>query len=226
MRSCPNCHQSLSEEQLHGETVDRCEICDGLWFDYSELGTILRHTPPPSDRTVAVTCSENAQCPQCDESLLSPFNYAYDSGVLINKCGTCAGVWVESEQLELLAQYRSGTPAVQRLGDAMSDDIQSSNKPSFVRSVLRSRLLSGVVALGYLISILLFVGNPRAILGAMPYLLLPMACIWFPDSMGRATSNRITHSTPGDFVAIAGWLVLLTTIVCRLLLLVALVPNN
>ena len=46
------------------------------------------------------------------------------------------------------------------------------------------------------------------------YLILPLACIWFSDAMGRHTgpyslSFWITKTTPGGFVAFGGWVLLL-----------------
>ena len=86
---CPKCNSEMQElkiETLHGQVIiDKCNNCKGLWFDYSELGPIVRHTPPPSSPLEAVSCSEGIDCPKCDERL-APFNYAHDSGILINKC--------------------------------------------------------------------------------------------------------------------------------------------
>ena len=42
------------------------------------------------------------------------------------------------------------------------------------------------------------------------YLILPMACIWFSDSMGTSTSGS---STPGCFIAAGGWLILLSPVI-------------
>ena len=51
------------------------------------------------------------------------------------------------------------------------------------------------------------------------FLALPLACIWFCDGIGRLTGIAIglvrptvTQTTPGDFLAIGGWLLLLSPI--------------
>lgn len=222
---CPICHTSLKSESVHGQTVERCVACNGMWLDLSELGSVVRHTPLPTTPAKLVECSDGIVCPKCHEPL-APFNYAHDSGVLINKCPVCGGIWIESGQLDLLAQYRSGKPAIQRLGDALADDIRASNRLRFTCGLLRSRLLSGIVAIGYLFFVVLAAGSLRSVLSLLLFLSLPMMCIWFPDTMGNLKGislglgrPTITHTTPGDLVAIGGWLLLLCPVVVALIIL-------
>ena len=221
---CPTCHKSLKSESLHGQAVDRCLACNGLWLDHCELGPIVRQTEP---RTVPsanpASCSDEVTCPKCDESLV-PFNYAHDSGIFVNKCASCGGIWLESGQLQLIAQYRTATPAIQRLANALADEMRTSNRLQFARRLLRSRLLSGIVAIGYILVVLLATGSLQSVLSLIVFLLLPMVCIWFPDGMGNLKGIRlglarpmITHTTPGDFVAIGGWLLLLCPVVVALI---------
>lgn len=216
---CPTCHIALKPESLEGQTVDRCQTCDGLWLDDAELGQILRQTRPSSNPAEPIQCRDGIHCPRC-ESALTSFNYAHDSGVLINKCPSCAGLWRESGQLDLIAQYRSGSDAIQRLGDAVVDEMWGSERTRFLRRLLRSRLLSGGVAIFYLLASILSTARLESAFSMLLFLLLPMACIWFPDAMGnlRGVSfgfgrPKITHSTPGDFVAVGGWLLLLAPVV-------------
>ncbi len=220
---CPICHMPLQSESLHGQTVQRCARRHGLWLSHAELGAIVRQTPPPSVAPKPVACSPGVVCPNCGETM-APFNFAHDSGVLINRCASCDAVWLESGQLELIAQYQVGSPAIQRLADALGDEIQASNRVQFARGLLRSRLLSGVVAIGYLLFVLWKTGSWQSLLSSMGFLLLPMACIWFPDPIGNLTgislgllNPMITRRTPGDMVAVGGWLLLLSSFAAALI---------
>ena len=146
---------------------------------------------------------------------MTPFNYAEDSGVFINRCAGCHGVWLESGQLELIAQYCRGTPAMNALVNPLADEARRARKWQVLRETLRSRLLSGVVALTYLLVALLSTGKLEAVFGMTRFLLLPMFCIWFPDAMGRRKGVSIglgcpviTETTPGDCIAFGGWLLL------------------
>ena len=38
---CPKCGSDMQVEQLEGIEVDRCTVCDGLFFDQGELETLL-----------------------------------------------------------------------------------------------------------------------------------------------------------------------------------------
>lgn len=38
---CPKCGSDMREEHLEGIEVDRCTVCDGLYFDQGELETLL-----------------------------------------------------------------------------------------------------------------------------------------------------------------------------------------
>jgi len=38
---CPKCGSALREEHMEGIEVDRCTVCQGLFFDHGELETLL-----------------------------------------------------------------------------------------------------------------------------------------------------------------------------------------
>lgn len=38
---CPKCGSDMREEHLEGIEVDRCTVCNGLYFDEGELETLL-----------------------------------------------------------------------------------------------------------------------------------------------------------------------------------------
>ena len=75
-----------------------------------------------------------------------------------------------------------------------------------------NRLLSGAVAAIYVIAALMTASAEQAFL-ALLFVLFPLACIWFGDAMGGFTGPAgtigITAPSPGVFVRILGWVVLL-----------------
>jgi hypothetical protein len=78
-------------------------------------------------------------------------------------------------------------------------------------SLSRNRILSGLLAATYIV-VALCGGGAEAGFKVALYLLLPLACIWFSEAMGGYTGPTwravITTPTPGVFVCIAGWLLL------------------
>ncbi len=74
---------------------------------------------------------------------------------------------------------------------------------------MKSRIIFGIVAIGYLIAAFLLDGSETTLRMAV-FLIMPWACIWHSDAMGEFTSGfgGPTKTTPGCFVAFGGWLLL------------------
>jgi hypothetical protein len=94
--------------------------------------------------------------------------------------------------------------------------------------MLSHRSVSAVVALGYL-ALVAFGSRPKTfgeasivILIACAALLLPMACIWFPE-VGEYTGNLfmpgVKKPTPPGIIRAGGWFLLLVEFVVLLFLL-------
>ena len=75
-----------------------------------------------------------------------------------------------------------------------------------------NRILSGLLAATYIVLALCGGGAETGFKVAL-FAILPLACIWFSEAMGGYTGPTwraaITAPTPGVFVCIAGWLLLL-----------------
>ncbi len=221
---CPTCTTPLTHRTRAGQEVDVCHACGGLWADTGELAALIRdRTPRDALGTVPPPLVFDPDCPRC-EGRLTPFEYAHDSGVTIARCESCGGLWLGESQLDQLARYRAGNPALHRLEQVLVDDHRHRRRWEMARSLLHSKWLSGGVAAAYLIAGVVTTGELRSIVSTLGFLILPLACIWFSDGMGRVTGvsgafarPRITRETPGLAVAIGGWLVLVTPAVLRLL---------
>ena len=86
---------------------------------------------------------------------------------------------------------------------------------------MRSRIISGIIALGYLITAYVTDGSELAWRVAI-FLIPALACIWFSDALGGYTGLNfvgpaITRTTPGCFVAFVGWVILLLPVIIRLI---------
>lgn len=213
--NCPTCKKTLTLASLDGLTVERCESCRGQWLSVAEFGALVRRAEPKSKASGGVSNPVELACPKCRKPMV-PFNYAYDSGVFINRCHNCDGIWLASGQLERIAQHQAGSPAVRRLGDAWAEEVRRENRLQSARLWLRSRWLSATVAVIYLLAGAA-TGGLQSVLNLAMFLVWPLACIWFPDGMGNLVGITLGHGypvitqrTPGDFVAIGGWILLLS----------------
>lgn len=87
-----------------------------------------------------------------------------------------------------------------------------------------SRIASLLVAIPFLAYLMSHMGQ-KGILFGIYSIALPMACIWFSDTMGgmtgmmgRLNGPGITKETPGCIVHVAGWLLLVIVIATKVYL--------
>ena len=94
--------------------------------------------------------------------------------------------------------------------------------------MLTDRSISAVVALGYML-VVVFGSHQKDFSHALTMifisfgsLLLPLACIWFPEEMGEYTgSTRFPHITksPSNVIRVSGWCLLIFEFLLLLMLL-------
>jgi hypothetical protein len=74
-----------------------------------------------------------------------------------------------------------------------------------------SRVVSVLIYFTYVIAAWIYSGGEATVKAAV--LLLPLACIWFPESLGNYTGpfdlQPNTSKTPAFFVSAAGWFLLI-----------------
>lgn len=110
---CPKDHKNLLNRTFKGVTIHECESCDGKWFDHDELKSAIAATDndlrwldfdlftehPEKYKTV----ESNKACPK-DNNALTSLHYM-DSSVVIEKCRTCNGVWLDKTEFEKIITY-------------------------------------------------------------------------------------------------------------------------
>jgi Zn-finger nucleic acid-binding protein len=154
-------------------------------------------------------------CPRCGVAT-DVFNYSYDSNVFLNRCPVCHGVWADRGEVEHVACYLKGNPAVNKYAESFAEELAAASKTSLIVRLLKSRLLSGIIVLVEL-GVAIATGHPEYIFTMVLFFIFALCCIWFADSIGSYTgffplfrpSPPITKKTPGVFIAFIGWLLLL-----------------
>lgn len=109
--SCPHCQglmQSFIKDDLEYEA---CTNCHGLWFDFGELKAALSwHDNTNFTSEIIVKGDDESDhahdyhCIKC-HSQLEEREYAYDSGIHIDGCNECKGIFVSAEDLKLINQF-------------------------------------------------------------------------------------------------------------------------
>jgi Zn-finger nucleic acid-binding protein len=225
---CPACHAELTPATLAGVTLDACQGgCAGIWFDRGEL-----KFDPPADalgrwldelaasRTVHVDPAKRRNCPRCSNSVLMRHFSSATRAVAIDECPTCAGIWLDSGELEQIRsehvsledRHRAMVKAFEEgaIDDRMAltsmqlrDSVPYATWKSRVASALVFALYAAVVSSGS--------GSPVPFLVSMVslvrYCTVPLACIWFPDAIGY-----VFKKSPRSFVWFFGWVVLLVPV--------------
>lgn len=113
--NCPDCLNQLEKKDFRatGIAIHECVGCHGRWFDRQELFKAKDNTDDdlcwldfdPFDRQADkfVRPSEKKTCPRC-QKIMDSLAYA-ESGVVINRCQQCQGVWVHHGEFEKIIRY-------------------------------------------------------------------------------------------------------------------------
>jgi Zn-finger nucleic acid-binding protein len=110
---CPDCHTPLRQTDCHGVRVDECPTCLGRWFDRDELRRAKDSTdhdlrwldfdPFAADPGDSPATAKGRLCPRCAVKMGA---IAYEnSGVSIDKCTNCHGVWLDHDEFEKIVGH-------------------------------------------------------------------------------------------------------------------------
>ena len=118
--------------EYEGIAIESCECCGGECLDSDEIKKItdIREKRFDAETRRAITEShsyDGAQgsdpndrdlvCPKCG-STTDPVNYGGDTGLIIDRCPSCKGVWLDDQELEKIQITIEGWE------DALPDDLQ------------------------------------------------------------------------------------------------------
>jgi Zn-finger nucleic acid-binding protein len=115
---CPRCQSELRKNTQDGVETDECPSCRGLWLDDGELIRLLReglYEVSEGEKSVAerngkpgvskVERDSIELCPRC-QAQMTPVNYDYSSGVVIDNCPNGHGVWLDGEEIQRIRAHR------------------------------------------------------------------------------------------------------------------------
>ncbi len=109
---CPDCQSALLQVDFHGVKIDECPQCRGRWFDRDELRKAKDRTdedlrwldfdPFAGDQGDPAA----AKGPLCPRDSIQMGSIAYEaSGVRVDKCSKCHGVWLNHDEFEKIVRH-------------------------------------------------------------------------------------------------------------------------
>ncbi len=127
---CPSCDSGLRTITYEGIQIETCSGCGGEWLDQGELGHVNRAREVRFDeqerRAVAEATTikgvrlENVDrdlaCPKCG-GRTDAVNYGGDTGIIIDRCTGCGGIWLGGSELEKIQMVVEGWQ------DGLKDDL-------------------------------------------------------------------------------------------------------
>jgi len=163
---CPRCGDGLKTIMYEGVEIETCPGCGGEWLDKNELAPIVQtveETFPEEMRssldainknifTIDESLENQMMCPKCEGVELNRFNYASSTGVVLDKCPECGGIWLDKDEIEqvqvLVEEWRKKLdgdlekfgPMLDKLEDEAKkrdDATKSVSRFGFVNAILR-----------------------------------------------------------------------------------------
>ncbi|MFM2295615.1 MAG: hypothetical protein RLZZ350_2028 [Verrucomicrobiota bacterium] len=109
---CPACEHILLRFKTGNVVLDACHHCGGLWFDAGELAKVNREQPDPDEliadfpHRAETRVAENSArpCPRCVTATLTQKLYSLGSGVIMDCCPDCRGLWLDRGELEKIRE--------------------------------------------------------------------------------------------------------------------------
>ncbi len=110
---CPQCAAQLQATTYEGVPIHTCEGCGGEFMGGEEFGRIVRTRQETFSRELQNEAKQRKPvfggaetapdrqlaCPACSNTM-TVGNYGGDSGVWVDRCQVCSGIWLDHEELE------------------------------------------------------------------------------------------------------------------------------
>ncbi len=106
-RICPACNAPLESRRLHGQEVDRCGACRGVYFDAGELEAVIGLVREFQEVQLDEPEIESARDREPARTLVCPADgEAMDKyeigGEVVDRCPLCSGIWLDDGEVAAL----------------------------------------------------------------------------------------------------------------------------
>ncbi|HVA63458.1 MAG TPA: zf-TFIIB domain-containing protein [Terriglobales bacterium] len=140
---CLNCGTEMTNNRVstaHDQIAyDMCEHCGSLWLDAGELdkmafrvkGSIEASTQEP----MAEPETDLKRCPRCDNAHLYRVRFLEVTDIVLRRCRSCHGFWLDGGQLDLLDKELKADMPVR--GRGFADFVHNVHVPYWFQRVQR-----------------------------------------------------------------------------------------
>jgi len=135
---CPVCNNLLHKLTIEGISSDSCSLYGSIWFssgsDFAAAAercarksnlplqdSIKSRINTETEKSSAVGFSLN--CPQC-QIPMEKINYADDSGIFINRCHSCTGIWTSDIGLRKITSYLKDDPLRDKVASELAHEVR------------------------------------------------------------------------------------------------------
>lgn len=166
---CPSCKSSLRTIQYEGIQIETCDACHGEWLDADELKHIVQVRQTRFDeqerRAVAAAvkitgvdveqADRDLVCPKCRERT-NAVNYGGDTGIVIDKCPGCGGIWLDGGEMEKIQKivegWKDGLPEdLKRYGARLrqvADEVKERGEVKISSFGFINSIINGILDIG------------------------------------------------------------------------------
>lgn len=142
---CPNCRIAMETRDLAGTPVEVCPRCEGFYLNEGELSR-LRDTPGVrvalrgADAAAPTHETGNPRtCPTCDHPMHAhPY---LESGVTIDTCHLCGGVWLDKGEFSALVAYAESLSGSGKITPELLAALEAQKRETLAKS--RDAVLEG-----------------------------------------------------------------------------------
>jgi FtsH-binding integral membrane protein len=109
----------MFEGKVRSVVIDLCSKCDGIWLDRGELAQLANLKDDTPEKAVGQPTSY--RCPRC-AGPLEERPFTSDSGILIDMCARCKGVYLDKGELQKIQDF------AQQLDTVFTPGLRQSNQ--------------------------------------------------------------------------------------------------
>jgi len=110
---CPKCKADMEQVEYEGVEIDRCVLCNGIWFDAGEI-EVMRDKKAAAaidtgDAAIgkALNVIDNYRCPRCSGSMVRVVD-PQQTGIWYEICSSCSGSFLDAGELLDLSKVSIG----------------------------------------------------------------------------------------------------------------------